>query len=44
MTSAVSTAEQVIHLMPRLLDERPDLRYKFYAIIEEKFPPREETN
>jgi len=34
MTSAVSAADPVIHIMPQILNENPDLRYKFYAIIE----------
>ena len=44
MSSTAITAESVIEALPRILEERPELRYKFYAIIEERFPLREETN
>jgi len=44
MTSSAITAESVIEALPGILEERPELIYKFYAIIEEKFPSREETN
>jgi len=44
MTSEAITAECVIEALPKILEARPELRYKFYAVIEEKFPSREETN
>ncbi|ODS37357.1 MAG: hypothetical protein A7315_13565 [Candidatus Altiarchaeales archaeon WOR_SM1_79] len=44
MTAAAITAESVIEALPGILEKRPEIRYKFYAIIEEKFPSREETN
>jgi hypothetical protein len=44
MSSTAITAESIIESLPGILEERPELRYKFYAIIEEKFPLREETN
>ncbi|ODS37363.1 hypothetical protein BEH94_07750 [Candidatus Altiarchaeales archaeon WOR_SM1_SCG] len=44
MAAAAITAESVIEALPGILEERPEIRYKFYAIIEEKFPSREETN
>ena len=44
MTATAITAESVIEALPGILEKRPEIRYKFYAIIEEKFPSREETN
>ena len=39
-----ATAEGVIEALPWVLEQNPDLKYKIYAILEEHFPPREETN
>jgi len=44
MASSAITAESVIEALPWILEERPEIKYKFYEIIEKKFPAREEMN
>ena len=42
MSSTAITAESVIEALPRILEEKPEIRYKFYEIIEKRFSSRDE--
>jgi len=38
------TVEEVVESLPWVLEQKPEVKYRVYAILEEHFPPREETN